>query len=128
MTTLTNLEKAVLSKLLDGDHPVLALLRQQVKFCRCSKREMTGVGFYTELNVGTFTGPRPELDLTFGDVDAEIDGLQFGAGFVLYVESGLLVMLEGYTFGEPWPDRIDEFQLSYTTGGERDMIALVQFL
>jgi hypothetical protein len=128
MTDLTDFERAVLRKLLSGDHQVLALLRQQLEVCRSTKREATGVGFYTYLDVSTYAGPRPELDLKFGDVVAEIDGLQHGAGFVLYVEAGLLVMLEGYTFGEPWPDRVDSYKLSYVNGEERDWQALTKLL
>jgi len=128
MTDLTDFERAVLCKLLSGDHPVLALLRQQLEVCRCTKREATGVGLYTDLDVSAYTGPRPQLDLKFGDVVAEIDGLEQGAGFVLYIEAGLLVMLEGYTFGEPWPDRIDSFKLSYINGDERDWQALTKLL
>ena len=128
MTNLTDFETAVLRKLLSGDHPVLALLQRQLEVCRCTKREATGVGFYTDLDVSTYTGPQPELDLKFGDVVAEIDGLQQGAGFVLYVEAGLLAMLEGYTYGEPWPDRIESFKLSYDGGEERDVKALTKLL
>lgn len=128
MTNLTDFEKAVLRKLLSGDHPALAFLRQQLEVCLCRQREFTGAGFYTYLDVSAYTGPRPELDLKFGDVVAETNELQDGAGFLLYVEAGLLVMLEGYTFGEPWPDRIDSFNLSYTNGSERDWPTLRELL
>jgi hypothetical protein len=128
MTDLTDLETAVLRKLLSGHHQVLALLRQQLDVCRVREREFTGVGFYTYFDMSSCTGPRPELDLKFGDVVAEIGGLQHGAGFVLYVESGLLAMLEGYTYGEPWPDRIESFKLSYDGGEERDWQTLTYLL
>jgi hypothetical protein len=120
MTNLTDFERAVLSKLLSGDNAVLRLFRQQLEVCRCSKREATGVGFYTYLDVSAYTGPRPELDLKFGDVVAKIDGLEHGAGFVLYLKAGALMMLEGYTYGEPWPDRVGSYTLSYDNGEERD--------
>ena len=128
MTDLTNFERAVIRKLLNGDHHTLALLRQQLDLSRVREREFTGVGFYTYLDVTGYTGPRPDLDLKFGDVNAEIDGLLHGAGFVLYVEAGLVTMLEGYTYGEPWPDRIESFKLSYDGGEERDWQALNQIL
>jgi hypothetical protein len=128
MTDLTDFERAVLCKLLSGDHPVLAVLREQLEVCRCTRREATGVGFYTYCDVSTYTGPRPEINLKFGDVVAEINGLQESAGFVVYVEAGLLVMLEGYSFGECWPDRIDSFELSYINGKERDWQALTKLL
>ena len=128
MTDLTDFERAILRKLLSGDHSLLALFRQQLEVCRCAKREATGVGFYTELDVSTYAGPRPELDFKYGDVVAEIDGIKQGAGFVLYIEAGLLVLLEGYTFDEPWPDQIDSFKLSFINGENRDWQALTKLL
>jgi hypothetical protein len=128
MRNLTNLESAVLRKLLSGNHPVLALLCDQFDVCRAKKREITGVGFFTDLDVSAYTGVRLELDLKFGDVVAEIDGLEHGAGFVLYVQQGLLTLLEGYTYDEPWPDRIAGFKLRHLTGDERDWEALSKLL
>lgn len=74
---LEPLEAAVLQKLLDGDHPVLDALRQQLPDLAVKERKYTGVGF------------------------------------LLYVDDGLITMLEGYTYGEPWPQPVGEFSLSY---------------
>ena len=49
----------------------------------------------------------PGLD----DVTVEIEGLRHGAGFVLFLGDGLLDMLEGYSYGEPWPSRVGRFSL-----------------
>lgn len=40
---------------------------------------------------------------------AEIAGLERGVSFVLFVRDGMLDFLEGFTFDEPWPDRIDDY-------------------
>ena len=113
---LEPLEAAVLEKLLDGDHPVLTALRHQLPGTRVTSRELTGVGFFTTFSVAA--GPldrAPIVRAIFGDVVATIPGLAHGAGFLLYLEDGLLHMLEGYTYAdaEPWPERIDEFSLGY---------------
>ncbi len=125
---LTNLEAEVLRKLLSGDNEVLALLRRQLAVCRCSKRELTGGGFYTYLDVSTYGGARPKLNLKFGDVIASMRGLQNGAGFLLYIDDGFLTMLEGYSFGEPWPDQVDCVAVSYDHGEERDWQKLTRIL
>lgn len=39
-----------------------------------------------------------------------------GAGFLLYVDKGLLKMLEAYSYEEPWPERIKNFELRYQNG------------
>lgn len=109
---LTELEQAVLDKLVEGDHPVLATIRQQLSQARLTKREHTGVGFYCDFEV---EGNAPAVvgDFQIGDVHAELEGLAHGAGFVLFIRGGRISMLEGYTYDEPWPERIRGFSLKY---------------
>ena len=128
MKELTDLERAVLVKLLEGDHPVLSSLRSQLKASRVIGREFTGVGFFTNLALGENGSERIAGDLKFGDVIADIDGLRHGAGFLLYVENGALKMLEGYSYDEPWPQKISAFKLSFMQGEERDWQALMKIL
>jgi hypothetical protein len=40
----------------------------------------------------------PTSDFKLNNVYAEIDGLQYGAGFLLYIKDGMLDMLEGYCY------------------------------
>ena len=112
---LTPLEAAVLRKVLAGDHPVLAALRQQLSGLTASTRKLTGVGFFTELTVADTCSPAAiAVGIPpFGAVAATIDGLAHGAGFVLFVKDGLIAMLEGYSYDEPWPERIEGFSLAY---------------
>jgi hypothetical protein len=127
MTDLTELEQAVLTKLLMGDHPLLRQLRDQLDGCRVSLRELTGVGFYTYLDVGDMPVLK-DINVRFGDVAAEIQGMAHGAGFVLYVKHGKLSLLEGYTFDDPWPTTITGYSLQYFPGGQRDDVALSKAL
>ena len=41
-------------------------------------------------------------------------GLEFGAGFLVYIEDGKLHALEGYTYEEPWPASPEPFALRYS--------------
>lgn len=123
MMELTELERAVLAKLLSGEHPLLDELRQQLAKCRVTKREMTGHGFFTHLDVED-TGAAADVKVRFGDVVAEIEGMPDGAGFELFIERGCLSMLEGYGYDDPWPSTIASYTLRYTTGDERDWDAL----
>jgi len=121
MKRCNELEAQVIALLLEGEHPVLAVLRKQFAVLQVVGREATGVGFYT-----TFALPMgipvllPRVSLKLGDVEAEIGGLHHGAGFLLYIERGRLHMLEGYSFEEPWPACITGFRLHYTSGEGRD--------
>lgn len=122
---LTDLERGVLDKLLAGEHPVLEALRRQLGSCRVKSRELTGSGFFTELQVDrTLPGaPTRAENLRIGDVNAKIAGLKHGAGFVLFVNAGYLDMLEGFSYDEPWPESAGEFEVRYT-GGSRDVRSL----
>ena len=114
MEGLNGFEQAVLDKLLAGDHPVLVTLRAQAERARLTSREYTGAGFYLFFSVAP-EAPivATEGDFHFGDVDATVPGLEFGAGFVLFVREGRLDNLEGYSYEEPWPQEVRDFELSY---------------
>lgn len=70
------------------------------------------------------SAPVSKRELRIKDVDAEIEGLKHGAGFILLVSEGYLDQLEGYSYDEPWPKQIGQFEVRYQTGGERDLAAL----
>ena len=121
---LNDLERAVLEKFLAGDHPVLEKLRLQYKNCYVVKREFTGVGFFTTLAVHdkTLKIPLVTKGLTMWDVTAEIEGLKYGASFVLFIEDGFLDTLEGASDDE-WPSSYSWFKVEYCGGpepGKRD--------
>ena len=113
MSELTDLEKAVLGKLLAGDNVVLSMLREQADRASLVGRQNTGTGFFCDFEIN---GDVPTLcgDFHIGDVHAEIGGLDHGAGFVLLVRDGRIKLLEGYAYDEPWPDRVTEFSLRYS--------------
>jgi hypothetical protein len=114
MSGLSDLQQAVLDKLLEGDHPVLTALRGQAARARVSSHEHSGVGFFCSFEVPTDVPPLPApQDFELGDVDASIDGLEEGAGFLLFVRGGRLSVLEGFTYDEPWPAGAASFRLSY---------------
>ncbi len=114
MEVLSPLEEAVLSKLLSGEDPRLRLLRQQLVRIRVARRQMTGVGFLTELEVPPEAPSAPlPPKVRIGDVIADVDGLQGGLGFVLFIEDGRLALLEGYTYHEDWPEGLERWRLKY---------------
>lgn len=112
---LEPLESAVLQKLLDGEHPVLEALRKQVRALSVVERQQTKTGFFVKFSTPqTDPAPTGQKEVRFGDVQATIDGLSHGAGFLLYVDKGFIRMLEGYSYEEPWPDHIVGFALTYS--------------
>jgi hypothetical protein len=112
MEGLSELEQAVLDKLLSGDHPTLAALRLQADRARLVERELTGHGFFCDFEVEP-EAPRVDGDFHIADVWADLSNLAYGAAFVLFIRSGRLEFLEGATFGEPWPEEVHDFKLHY---------------
>ena len=114
MEGLNALEQAVLDKFLAGDHPTLATLRAQAKNAHLLTRELSGVGFFCSFEVPP-QAPRLEGlgDFQLDDVNAAVNGMAHGAGFVLFIRDGRLHMLEGFSYDEPWPAEIRQFTLTY---------------
>jgi hypothetical protein len=124
---IERLENDVLQLLLRGDDPVLAVLQRQLELASRKPRELSGVGFFTDFDVPDHA-PRisGNPSIRFGDVFAEVEGLARGVGFLLFVDSRVITMLEAYTFDELWPDEMRHYALKYTSGETRDLPALRQ--
>lgn len=121
---LTDLERAVLEKGLSGNYLLFEELRKQLPSCRVSGREHSGQGFFAYLVVPPPLWLDRRLGFDISDVQGEIPGLWFGAGFVIYIREGHLDLLEGYTYDEPWPDEVCGFRLKYSGTDTRDWSAL----
>jgi hypothetical protein len=119
---LNSLEHAVIQMLLAGDDEVLAVLRQQAEHAKVTSRKMTGTGFYTEFAIPSETS-RVAGDPTFklGDINGRATNIKHELGFLLYVSKGVITMLEGYTYDEAWPDRINGLVLEYSGGQNRNL-------
>ena len=117
MIEMTKLEKEVMEQLLSNTDEPSRTLRKQYESASIEKRYLTGTGFFTYFSVPE-DAPRlgKEISAKFGDVIAEIQGLRFGAGFVLHVKSGAIESLEGYSYEESWPGDVSDFTLSRDGG------------
>jgi hypothetical protein len=86
---------------------------------------MSGVGFFSHFDVPEGAPRLPgSPSIRFGDVAAEIDGLQHGAGFLVFIDDGVLTMLEGVSYGETWPQTVSKYELRYMDGEQRDLVKL----
>jgi len=125
MDELSRLERDIIEKLVAGDHPVLAALRSQAAVAKVAKRVWTGVGFHTYLWLPEDMTPAPVSSLELGDVHATAQALLLGAGFVMFIREGRIRHLEGFSYGEPWPDTLEDVSLQYVPAGERDLSSLL---
>jgi hypothetical protein len=117
---LSDMERSVIQMLLNGDAITFRTLREQLIHCHVSHRTLTGVGFITDLEVDpTIARLTNKGRIIWGDVLADMEGIQNGVGFVLVLENGYLRMLEGYSFGEPWPEQAKLIRLRYEDKNRR---------
>jgi hypothetical protein len=108
----TPLEKAVLDAMLDKPGEPFETVRKQLAHAAIEKREFSGVGFFTHFVVPPDAPVRRNLpNEEIGDIGAEFPTLQHGAGFLLFIRDGVVSMLEGFTYDEPWPTNTDEFKV-----------------
>jgi hypothetical protein len=118
------LEEAVLAKLVEGEHGTLVTLKDQLRDIEVLERKLTGVGFFTTLRVSPVARRlTSRRSFRFGDVIAQMSGLRHGAGFVLFVDDGVITGLEGYTFDEQWPQSTERLTLNFENE-ERDFSIL----
>jgi hypothetical protein len=126
---LTPFESEVIATILRPDHPVFDALRRQLAACRVGERDFTGHGFFTSLIVPPDVAPAPvKRDRLYlgKEIGATMDGLEHGAGFILYVEKGVLDVLEAYCYEAAWPERIENWAVMPVTvhigeGSETDL-------
>jgi hypothetical protein len=92
----------LLPRLLEGPHPALTALREQLRGARITEVEMTGAGFYAKLAVPLDAPLANPPNITGGKADIELSSAKHGAGCVVFVRDGRLVTFEGYTFDDTW--------------------------
>jgi hypothetical protein len=105
------LETAVLDKLLAAPGEPSDTLRAQLAIASVSRREFTGVGFYTHFAIPSGAGVRlSSEDAELGPLLADHPDMEHGAGFLLFVREGIISLLEGYSHGDTaWPDDASQF-------------------
>ena len=113
MQQLTPLETEVIAMLLAGSHGILRQLRVQLDGSQVGERLNTGHGFYRDFDVPEETALSKDVNFELGDVDAEIPGMTYGAGFLLFVRDGRITCLEGFSYDEPWPSVETGYRLKY---------------
>ncbi len=78
---------------------------------RAIDRWYSGVGFITELaeNANLKVGKCHETHIG-GEVGAMLNST-IDSGYLFYVKNGYLESIEGYTYTDPWPDKISKMDV-----------------
>lgn len=120
MTKINSLERDALESALSGADPWKEQLRRQVERLTVSRRENTGVGFYTYFtlpsDVPAVSIPKEYEKLPIETV-ANHPLISGGVAFLVWLQDGHIHMLEGAA-GVAWPLNDNEFR--FAPRGERD--------
>lgn len=103
-------EQFVVQFILDTQAPQYL---EHLRHLSVEKREDTVVGGYTYFNYSENSLDFIQENKTLIARDANVDGVENGVGFALYIENGKITMLEYFTNGsENWPKTIRNLVIS----------------
>jgi len=108
---VTSLEGDVLRAIIEAHPDHGPLILAQLELATIASRRKTGLGFFLNFAVSPLELFDP-ADFELNDVYGDLEGLEHGAGFVLFIRKGKLAFLEGHTHDEPWPDKIDDYEIA----------------
>lgn len=124
---VNSLERQVMEFALRGEHPALEVMREQLAAATVSSREYTGVGFFTHFAIPESAHRLPSAGrIVIGDVYAEMPDLQCPVGFLVFLESGILDMLECFILEDAWPVESRIRRLYYVHPKEASSGSLVE--
>jgi hypothetical protein len=99
------LVERLLPPLVEGSHPALVALQQQIPQVRIAKVELTGVGFFVDFEDAGNAPLAEPANFVGGNAVITVAGATAPAGCVLFVSNGRISLLEGYTCGDDiWPE------------------------
>ena len=111
----TDFEHKIIFVLLEGNHPVLQILRQQLKYIKRIHRKNTGAGYYVEFDIQDGPQILHKANFEIDDICIKLQGHEDDAGCILFVRNGTLAFLEIYSYSENFPEPPKILSLHYKT-------------
>jgi hypothetical protein len=114
MAGLNKLEILILEKALSQEGEGNGCLLSQIPYLEPIERSYNNAGFFTLFKLIDLSKKCPFLDrLVISNVEGHVTGLSYGAGFVVFVEDGVIASVEGAPYGEDWPESAVVHSLYY---------------
>ncbi|MDQ3365661.1 MAG: hypothetical protein M3680_09560 [Myxococcota bacterium] len=101
---MLGLVERLMRLLLTGDDPLCSVLRAQYEVSHIVDLEFSGLGFFANFEVAAGAPRCTPPDYVGGDAVIELEGVEHGAGCILFVRDGALCFLEGYAYDGDWPE------------------------
>ena len=105
--TYDEFEKIIIEDIIQTYPEYAEKLARQYGSATVTKRTIDSRGFYTCYEIGDRTASLGDgVDLQLGENQWDINGLQYGSDYILWIKNGFISSLEGFSYDEPWPDEI----------------------
>lgn len=104
-------ENDVITAIINKESEISENLYMQYIHSKVISREFTGYGFYTMYSVDPKYKNKIVKNAMLGEINATLNDLKHGAGFILYINNGLIDMLECYTYDEKFPSYVAQYTL-----------------
>lgn len=117
MATLNEIILEAMNFVLAGETSILSILREQYENSVISSVEKSLVGCFTEFSVNDNVKKIKPENAYIGDVFLESKQIPLGMGIILFIENGVISMLEFYTHGDDiLPDVFEDHEFVYGNG------------
>ena len=100
LSIFTPLERAVLDSICEMHPSDKSALNAQLSTAVLGRRENTGCGFFTYFAVDQLSTPPIGGRRLRDGPSAQIEGVNYGFGFILWLKEGYADCLEGYNWGD----------------------------
>ena len=108
MLKLTRLEKEAIQKFFQNEK--IEMDASLIDSLEVLERSFTGVGFFTDFKKPLKFSVKKKLSSPSGNVLIKVNNSVL-TGYLFYIEKNSLVGMEGYTFDEDWPDKINSTEV-----------------
>lgn len=100
-------EKIIITDIIEQYPEYKQKLQAQFEKITVQKREFSTYGFSTHYAVTVAEETLGnDKNLQLGKCQWNINGLNYGSDYILWIKNGLISCLEGFSYNEPWPNEI----------------------
>ena len=100
-------ERIIITDIIDQYPEYKEKLQSQFEKISVQRREIHTYGFSTYYTVTAVAETLGEdVNLQLGEHQWEVNDLDYGSDYILWIKNGRISCLEGFTYNEPWPKEI----------------------
>jgi len=104
--TYDEFERIIIEDIIQTYPEYAEKLTRQYNSATVVGRNINSHGFYTRFEVKDKDAAIDESVKQLGENQWNLNDLKYGSDYILWIKNGLISCLEGFSYGEPWPEKI----------------------